>query len=187
MFFSRQEILEAVGNGSLIVEPFEENLVGPASLSLRLGREAFTLTTCDAIRVDVASTYPTLSPRMPDAHGYFALDPGEVLLMPTLEKIGIARTLCGMLSGTSDLARLGIGVALSTFVGPGFSFSQPGALTLELTSFAPQRVLLLDSMRACHLILGRVPETLERERDESPYEGSSSVGHSRLFERLFRG
>lgn len=188
MFLSRHEILKAISIGALIVEPFEPTLVGSASLSLRLGKEAFTLTAREAIKVDVESTYPMLSPRMCDADGYFAVDPGEIVLMPTLEKVGLSRSFCGLLSGTSDLARLGIGVALSTFVNPGFSHSQPGTLTLEVTSFAPQRVLLLHSMRVCHLILGRVTESPGyKEGDGSPYAGSSSVVSSQLFERLFRG
>ena len=60
-------IRRARETGELRVEPFDDALVRPAALSLRLGHEAFTLVTTGPVDVADRSTHPELVAKEPDA------------------------------------------------------------------------------------------------------------------------
>ncbi|UOX89642.1 dCTP deaminase [Amycolatopsis sp. FBCC-B4732] len=146
-------IRRAQAAGELRVEPFDAALVRPAALSLRLGREAFTLVTTGPVDVADRSTHPQLVPKELDDRGRLAVDPGEVVLAPTLEKIGLPEHLVGLVDGTSDYARLGIGVVLCGQVSPGFGRGTGAVLTLEIVNHLRHPVLLYPGARICNLML----------------------------------
>ncbi len=146
-------IRRARESGELLVEPFDATLVRPAALSLRLGHEAFTLVTTGPVDVADRSTHPELVPKELDAHGRLVVEPGEVVLAPTLEKIGLPETLAGLVDGTSDYARLGISVVLCGQVSPGFGREAGAVLTLEIVNHLRHPVLLYPGARICNLML----------------------------------
>ncbi|EOD67567.1 dCTP deaminase [Amycolatopsis vancoresmycina] len=148
-----RDIRRALGTGELRVDPFDAGLVRPAALSLRLGYEAFTLVTTGPVDVADRSTHPELVPKEPDGQGRLTVEPGEVVLAPTLEKIGLAGTLAGLVDGTSDYARLGIGVVLCGQVSPGFGHETGAVLTLEIVNHLRHPVLLYPGARICNLML----------------------------------
>jgi dCTP deaminase len=146
-------IRRAYETGELRVEPFDAALVRPAALSLRLGHEAFTLVTTGPVDVADRSTHPDLVIKEPDGQGRLVIEPGEVVLAPTLEKIGLSENLAGLVDGTSDYARLGIGVVLSGQVSPGFGRDTGAVLTLEIVNHLRHPVLLYPGARICNLML----------------------------------
>ncbi|ADJ48476.1 dCTP deaminase [Amycolatopsis mediterranei S699] len=146
-------IRRARENGELWVEPFDAALVRPAALSLRLGHEAFTLMTTGPVDVADRSTHPELILKEPDARGRLVVEPGEVVLAPTLEKIGLSENLAGLVDGTSDYARLGISVVLCGQVSPGFGRDTGAVLTLEIVNHLRHPVLLYPGTRICNLML----------------------------------
>lgn len=146
-------IRRARENGELWVEPFDAALVRPAALSLRLGHEAFTLVTTGTVDVADRSTHPELILKEPDGQGRLVVEPGEVVLAPTLEKIGLSANLAGLVDGTSDYARLGISVVLCGQVSPGFGRDTGAVLTLEIVNHLRHPVLLYPGTRICNLML----------------------------------
>jgi dCTP deaminase len=146
-------IRRAHATGELRVDPFDAALVRPAALSLRLGHEAFTLVTHGPVDVADRSTHPELVLKEPDGRGRLAIEPGEVVLAPTLEKIGLSENLAGLVDGTSDYARLGIGVVLCGQVSPGFGRDTGAVLTLEIVNHLRHPVLLYPGARICNLML----------------------------------
>ncbi|KDN22841.1 dCTP deaminase [Amycolatopsis rifamycinica] len=146
-------IRRAIGTGELRVDPFDAALVRPAALSLRLGHEAFTLVTSGPVDVADRSTHPELVAKEPDGHGRLSVEPGEVVLAPTLEKIGLSGNLAGLVDGTSDYARLGISVVLCGQVSPGFGHETGAVLTLEIVNHLRHPVLLYPGARICNLML----------------------------------
>jgi len=146
-------IRRARETGELRVEPFDAAFVRPAALSLRLGHEAFTLATTGPVDVADRSTHPELVLKEPDAQGRLVIEPGEVVLAPTLEKIGLSGNLVGLVDGTSDYARLGISVVLCGQVSPGFGRDTGAVLTLEIVNFLRHPVLLYPGARICNLML----------------------------------
>lgn len=146
-------IRHAIETGELEVTPFDPALVRPAALSLRLGHEAFTLATDGPVDVADRSTHPELVAKEPDARGRLAVEPGEVVLAPTLEKIGLSDHLAGLVDGISDYARLGLGVVLCGQVSPGFGRGTGAVLTLEIVNHLRHPVLLYPGSRICNLML----------------------------------
>ncbi|MEV7038043.1 dCTP deaminase [Amycolatopsis sp. NPDC051061] len=146
-------IRRAHATGALRVDPFDAALVRPAALSLRLGHEAFSLVTHGPVDVADRSTHPELVPKEPDGRGRLAVEPGEVVLAPTLEKIGLSENLAGLVDGISDYARLGIGVVLCGQVSPGFGRETGAVLTLEIVNHLRHPVLVYPGARICNLML----------------------------------
>jgi dCTP deaminase len=149
------EIRAAIADGELQVEPHEPELVRPAALSLRLGTKAYILDVAGPVDTAVAESYPRLRPRSPDEHGRLVIQPGEVVLAPTLERLVLPDTLVGVLDGISDVARLGMSVVLAQQVSPGFGQPEGAVLTLEIVSRLPTSVYLHPGMRICNLLLLR--------------------------------
>jgi dCTP deaminase len=179
------EIERAIDTRELTVDPFDPMLIRPAALSLRLGHKAYSLASSGVVDTADPATYPELLPRKLDERGRLRVDPDEVLLAPTLERIGLSTGLAGLLDGTSSYARLGINVVLSGQVSPGFGRTTPAVLTLEIVNHLRHPVLLRPGARICNLMLlpcngSAVPY------DELPfsYGGDQAVSASRLASHL---
>lgn len=179
------EIEQAVEARELVIDPFDPTLIRPAALGLRLGLEAYRLVSTGVVDTADAESYPDLRQIEPDEQGRFRVQPGEVVLAPTLERIGLSDRLSGLVDGTSSYARLGIGVVLSGQVRPGFGRSTPAVLTLEIVNHLQHAVLLHPGTRIGNLMLlrcngGGVPY------DALPhnYGADQSVAASRLAEHL---
>lgn len=176
-----RDIRQAHAAGDLRVDPFDAELIRPAALSLRLGRKAFDLVSTGPVDVADPASYPELRPKEPDEQGRLQLDPGQVLLAPTLERIALSERLAGLVDGTSDYARLGIGVVLSGQVSPGFGWTENAVLTLEIVSHLRHPVFLRPGTRICNLMLFASAGS-DRLYDELPhnYSGDQTVAPSRL-------
>lgn len=148
-----RDIRQALESGDLSVDPFESDLVGPAAIGLRLGYRAFSLEASDVVDIADRSSYPELRPKPLDEQGRLRIEPGEVVLAPTLEQVGLSERLVGLVDGTSDYARLGVGVVLRSQVGPGFGQGRGAMITLEIVSHLKQAVLLHPGSRICNLML----------------------------------
>jgi dCTP deaminase len=149
------QILGALRSGELAVSPFDPNMIRPAALSLRLGSEASVLGAARTIDARDLQTYPQLTPREPDEEGRLVINPNEILLAPTMEKVAFSNRLTGILDGISDVARLGISVVLSQQVSPGYGSPDGAVLTLEIISRLPVPVMLYPGTRICNLMLMR--------------------------------
>lgn len=149
------QILAAIRVGELSVSPFDPAMIRPAALSLRLGSEAAVLRAESTVDARDNRTYPQLTPRPADGRGRLVINPGEVLLAPTLERVRFSNRLAGILDGISDVARLGLSVVLSQQVSPGFGAPDGAMLTLEVVSRLPVPVLLYPGTRICNLMLMR--------------------------------
>lgn len=182
---SDREIRAAYDSRELGIVPFEPELLRPAALSLRLGFEASVLESHTEVDVADAATYPVLVRREPDAEGRLRLNPGEVMLAPTLERISLPDGMAGLVDGTSDYARLGISVVLSHQVSPGYGSDSPSGaiLTLEIISHLSRPVFLRPGTRIGNLMLLRCGP-VERPYPEMPanYSRDVLVRASRLAE-----
>jgi dCTP deaminase len=150
-----RDIRIAVRRGELVVTQLDWALLRPAALGLRLGVEAYVLSSRQPVDIARDDTYPDLEPRPVDEQGRIALRPGEVLLARTLERVGLCDRLAGLLDGTSDYARLGVSVVLAHQVSPGYGMPEGSPLTLELVSRLPHEVFLRPGVRIANLMLLR--------------------------------
>jgi len=153
---SDRDILAAVDRGDLGVDPFDADLVRPAALGLRLGSSAAVLVPSEGpIDVADAASHPCLVARTPDEQNRLRLDPGEIMLAPTLERISLSPGLAGLMDGTSSYARLGVSVVLSHQVSPGYGHDLPGGaiLTFEIECRLRRTVYLRPGTRIGNLML----------------------------------
>lgn len=148
-----REIRQAHQLGEITVDPFDQAMIRPAALSLRLGDKAFSLVSTGPVDIADKASHPELRPKHLDGEGRLMVEPGEVVLAPTLERIELSERLAGLLDGTSDYARLGISVVLSHQVSPGFGAGGGAIITLEIVSHLRHPVLLRPGTRICNLML----------------------------------
>lgn len=178
-----RDIRAALRRGELVVTPLDRSMLRPAAISLRLGHDAYVLSSRQPVDVADASTYPHLVPRGQDESGRIRVRPGEVLLARTLERVGVGDRLVGLLDGTSDYARLGVSVVLAHQVSPGFGMPEGSPLTLEIVSRLQHDVRLAPGVRVANLMLVRANRVQRpyREMPANHSTGAWSVG-SRLNE-----
>ncbi len=100
---------------------------------------------------DDSSTYPELNKVI--INDDFIIKPNQIILASTLEYIGLSNKISGHVSNISGLARLGLNVILSTHISPGFGWSEPRPITLEIHNVSSSPIVLRPNMRICHLIL----------------------------------
>jgi len=142
---SDRDILRAVEDGSVRLDPWDPTMVQPASVDVRLDR---------FFRVFDNHKYPCIDPSEEQAElthmvevpagEPFMLHPGAFVLGSTYEVVDVGETIAARVEGKSSLGRLGLLThATAGFIDPGFS----GHITLELSNVATLPVTLWPGMR----------------------------------------
>ncbi|QPK83105.1 dCTP deaminase [Corynebacterium qintianiae] len=168
MLLSDQDIRAAVDSGRLAIEPYDEELVQPSSIDVRMDKFFRVFNNSRYTHIDPKQEMPDLTTLVEVEDGdAFVLHPGEFVLAATLEKITLPADLAGRLEGKSSLGRLGL-LTHSTagFIDPGFS----GHITLELSNVANLPITLWPGMKVGQLALFRMSSPAQ-----TPY-GSGRLG-----------
>jgi dCTP deaminase len=150
MILAKPEILRHLRAGLIKIEPYDEDAVGPASIDLTLDDKLRVFNTDEHItRADI--DYRTLAKLVEIPDGYL-LEPGELVLGITKEKITLPGDICGWLNSRSRFARIGLMSHIAApFLAPGISNRQ----ILEIFNAGRNKILLAPGMRICHLVLQR--------------------------------
>jgi dCTP deaminase len=148
MILAKPEILRQIQNGRIKIEPCDESAIGPASIDLTLDDRLRVFNTDRHItRADI--DYRTLAKLIDISDGYL-LEPGELVLGITKEKITLPGNLCGWLNSRSRFARIGLMSHIAApFLAPGISNRQ----ILEIFNAGRNKIKLMPGMRICHLVL----------------------------------
>ncbi len=158
---TREEILKEINQGTIKIDPFIEDQVGPGSIDLHLGREFRVFRKLrNACVVEDSISVETLTDRL-EAEQSFTLMPGETVLGITHERIKLPANICGWLEGRSRFARMGLVIHMTaSFVQPGINNRQ----VLEIGNLAPFPLVLKPGVRICQIIL-------ERTEGKASYQG----------------
>src|SRR3989344_7227978 len=109
MVLSDRDIKKAITEGVIIVDPYHEEMVQPASVDLRLGNKFLTFRSSSRGAIDVREPVDDIMEEVLVEEGVpFVLHPGEYVLGVTFEKVGLSAGIVGQLNGKSSLGRLGI-------------------------------------------------------------------------------
>lgn len=168
MLLSDRDLKAAIAAGDLGLTPFDEAMVQPSSIDVRLDRYFRVFANHRYTHIDPAIAQDDLTELVePDGEEPFILHPGEFVLGSTLEVISLNDSLASRLEGKSSLGRLGL-VTHSTagFIDPGFS----GHVTLELSNLANLPIRLYPGMKIGQICVFRLTSP-----SEHPY-GSSIYG-----------
>lgn len=150
----KESILEEIKKGNITVEPFNVNMVGPASIDLRLSnsfRVFVHLPTTLDLTEDIDFKAATKGLLVPEGKS-LTIKPGETVLGITKEKVILGDGLSGWLEGRSRYARVGLLVHISA------SFMQPGICNhqvLEISNFGPIALNLIPGTPVCQFIFQR--------------------------------
>jgi dCTP deaminase len=133
-------IRRLVDAGRIVIEPWDPDMVQPASVDLRLGASFRVFHNFRVPAIDLADPPTNLTELVEIADDEsFVIHPGEFVLGRTEERVEMPDDLVARIEGKSSLGRLGLIVhATAGFVDPGFK----GTLTLEITNLTRVPIIL---------------------------------------------
>lgn len=170
MLLSDRDINAELAAGRVRLEPFDESMVQPASVDVRLDKYFRVFENHRYPHIDPAKDQPDLTTlfEASDPGSPFILHPGEFVLASTYEVVTLPDDIAARLEGKSSLGRLGL-LTHSTagFIDPGFS----GHVTLELSNMATLPIKLWPGMKIGQLCFFRLSSPAEH-----PY-GSAKTGN----------
>ena len=183
MLLSDRDIRKELSDGRVGVEPFEEAMIQPSSVDVRLDKFFRVFENHKYSVIDPSIEQPELTREVIAEDGeHFILHPGEFVLASTYQVITLPDDIAGRLEGKSSLGRLGL-LTHSTagFIDPGFS----GHITLELSNVANLPVKLFPGMKIGQLCLIKLSSPAEHPYGSaiyaSRYQGQRGPTPSRSF------
>jgi dCTP deaminase len=168
MVLSDRTIRRLLGEGRIGIEPYEEELLQPSSVDVRVDRLFRVFRNSRYPFIDVKQEMEELTELVevePDEA--FILHPGEFVLGSTLERITLPDDLVARLEGKSSLGRLGLLIhSTAGFIDPGWD----GHVTLELSNVANLPITIYYGMK-----IGQLSFVQLSEPAEHPY-GTGALG-----------
>ena len=168
MVISDRTISRLLADGRIGIDPYDETLLQPSSVDVRVDR---------LFRVFHNARYPYIDVKQPqeeltelveiDDEAPFILHPNELVLGSTRERITLPDDLVARLEGKSSLGRLGLLIhSTAGFIDPGWD----GHVTLELHNAANLPITIYYGMK-----IGQLSFVQLTEPAETPY-GSGALG-----------
>lgn len=186
MLLSDRDIKAEVAAGRVKLEPYDEVMVQPASIDIRLDRFFRTFENHRYQFIDPRQEQLDLT-RMVEVEPTeaFVLHPGEFVLGSTFEVVTLPEDIAARVEGKSSLGRLGLLThATAGFIDPGFS----GHVTLELSNVANLPVTLWPGMKIGQLCFIRMSSAAEHPYGSSVYgsryQGQRGPTPSRSFQNF---
>jgi dCTP deaminase len=186
VILSDRTLREQIAAGRIVIEPYDETLVQPSSIDVRISNLFRVFRNHTAAVIDVKQDLSAMTEliEIPD-DGAFMLHPGEFVLGSTLERVAVPDDLVARVEGKSSLGRLGLLIhSTAGFVDAGFD----GHITLELANVASLPITLYPGMK-----IGQVSFMMMTTPADNPYgkgaRGSKYQGQhgptpSRYFENF---
>ena len=188
MLLSDRDIRAEIAANRVGVEPFDEAMIQPSSVDVRLDKFFRVFENHKYSVIDPSTEQAELTREViAEGDEPFILHPGEFVLASTYEVITLPDDIAGRLEGKSSLGRLGL-LTHSTagFIDPGFS----GHITLELSNVANLPVKLFPGMKIGQLCLIKLSSPADHpygsEKYGSRYQGQRGPTASRSFKNFHR-
>jgi dCTP deaminase len=177
-------IRRLVAEGRVRIEPFDDTMVQPASIDLRLGASFRVFHNHRITAIDLADPPRNLTEHVEvDDDESFVIHPGEFVLGRTQEHVELPDDIVARIEGKSSLGRLGLIVhATAGFVDPGFK----GTLTLEITNLTRVPIILWPGKPIAQLSFMALDQPAERPYGH-PELGSHYHGQTEATESRYEG
>jgi len=184
MMLSNEDIKAAIARGDLIIDPFREEFVRAAGVTLHLGH---TLLRPQAgVVVDVKNRIvPHYEELKIEEDKPYELKPGEFTLGHTYQKVTVGPSLGFFIEGRSTLARVGLTIVQTAMmVYPGH---RGRTVTLEFANHGPNSILLYPKMKIARVALFQLgsPST-ELYDDTGKYREQTVVGKPIFKDEILR-
>jgi len=171
--YSDTDILKAIENGDLKVDPLFEGSIRPGGLRLHLGETI--LKPIPGVIADVRTgIMPEYESILISDEGYL-LEPAGFILSATYEKVSVGNKLGFLIEGRSTLARLGLTIVQTAMiVYPGHTNR---AVTLELANHGANAIKLYPKMKIARAALFEMKSPSSKSYDdEGKYNKQEDVG-----------
>jgi len=168
MVLSDRTIRRLLEGGRIEIEPYDEELLQPSSVDVRVDRYFRVFRNARYPYIDVKQPMEDLTEQVEIGDEEpFILHPGEFVLGSTLERVRLPDDLVARLEGKSSLGRLGLLIhSTAGFIDPGWD----GHVTLELSNVANLPITIYYAMK-----IGQLSFVQLTEPAESPY-GAAGLG-----------
>ena len=168
MVLSDRTIRRLLEEGRIGIDPYDESLIQPSSVDVRVDRFFRVFHNNRYPYIDVREEQEDLTELVEIEDGTpFILHPGEFVLGSTLERVTLPDDLVARLEGKSSLGRLGLLIhSTAGFIDPGWD----GHVTLELANVANLPITVYPEMK-----IGQLSFVQLTEPAEHPY-GSDGLG-----------
>ena len=168
MLLSDRDIRAEIKAGRVGIEPFDDTMVQPSSIDVRIDRYFRVFENHRYPHIDPAADQSDLTRLVePEGEEPFILHPGEFVLGSTLERVTLPDDLVARLEGKSSLGRLGLLIhSTAGFIDPGWD----GHVTLELSNVANLPITIYHAMK-----IGQISFMQLSEPTSKPY-GTTSLG-----------
>jgi dCTP deaminase len=165
---SDRTIRRLLEQGRIGIDPYDESLIQPSSVDVRVDRYFRVFHNNRYPFIDVREEQEDLTELVEvDDDSPFVLHPGEFVLGSTLERVTLPDDLVARLEGKSSLGRLGLLIhSTAGFIDPGWD----GHVTLELANVANLPITVYPGMK-----IGQLSFVQLTEPAEHPY-GSDGLG-----------
>jgi dCTP deaminase len=174
-------IRRLVEEGRIVIDPWDDAMVQPASVDVRLGDSFRVFHNHRVTAIDLREPPRNLTEEVRvEGDVPFAIHPGEFVLGRTLETVEIPDDVVCRIEGKSSIGRLGLIVhATAGFVDPGFR----GSLTLEITNLTRVPIKLYAGLPIAQLSFMALDQAAERPYGSpelgSRYQGQVAATESR--------
>lgn len=148
---TNSEIRKALKEGNIIIDPLDESQIGPASVDLTLGNEFRVFQRHNGVyHVKDDSHFQDVTETVyKNDDEFITINPGEMTLGVTKEKITLPEDICGWLQGRSRFARFGLAVHVTaSFMQPGISNHQ----VLEIVNLGHTSLALYPGTKICQFV-----------------------------------
>ncbi|GEM_PF-6859 len=186
VLISDHDIRQDIDRGRIRLDPFDPDMVQPASVDVRLDRFFRLFDNHKYPHIDPSQDQPELTRLIETAPGEpFILHPGEFVLGSTYEQVTLPDDVAARLEGKSSLGRLGL-LTHSTagFIDPGFS----GHVTLELSNMATLPIMLWPGSKVGQLCFFRLTSPADHSYGSgfyhNRYQGQRGPTASRSYQNF---
>jgi dCTP deaminase len=183
MILSDQDIIKEVKNKEIILNPFDEKYVQPASVDLHLDKDFLVFNTVEHFVIDVREPADHLMNKVSiEERKPFILHPGEFALGLIIEETGVSNRIVGRLEGKSSLGRIGLIIHTTAgYLDPGNSLK----MTLELFNAGPLPIKLYYQMPIAQMAFEYLSSPCQKPYGSvglnSKYHGSKEVEASKMY------
>jgi dCTP deaminase len=175
-----------LAEGRIDIDPYDESLLQPSSVDVRVDRYFRVFHNARYPFIDVKEPQDELTELVEVAEEQpFILHPGEFVLGSTLERVRLPDDLVARLEGKSSLGRLGLLIhSTAGFIDPGWD----GHVTLELSNVANLPITIYYRMKIGQLSFVQLTEPAEHPYGSEPlrskYQGQRGPTPSRYWQNF---
>ncbi len=186
MILSDRTIREELAAGRIEIDPYDDTMVQPSSVDVRLDRYFRVFLNHTMSVIDVKKDLEELTRLVDiDDDRAFILHPGEFVLGSTFERVAVADDMVARIEGKSSLGRLGLLIhSTAGFIDAGFD----GHITLELSNVANLPITLYPGMKIGQISFLRMTTPADVPYGsgalKSKYQGQRGPTPSRYWENF---